>query len=206
MTNQSVNGPPSTAAVASKHRGWFIFLGVALIIIGAVAIAFPFFATIAAKTIIGWLFLIGGVIQVVHAFSTQKWSAFFLELIIGVLYVLAGGWMAFFPFAGIITLTIFLAVFFIIEGVVEIAMGVSRSTGRRLGVAVGLRHHCDSGRLLDSGRAAGAPRLGPSDFSWASILSSPGSATSLSVRRPRHERSGGSGLRVGRPSLDAAWT
>jgi uncharacterized membrane protein HdeD (DUF308 family) len=123
MTSQSVNSPASISAVASEHRGWFVFLGIALIIIGAASIAFPFIATIAAKTVIGWLFLIGGVIQVVHAFSTQKWSAFFLELIVGLLYVVAGGWMAFFPFAGIITLTIFLAVFFIIEGVIEIAMG-----------------------------------------------------------------------------------
>jgi len=120
MANQTI---PTPAAVASEHRGWFIFLGIALIVIGVVAVAFPFVATIAAKTVIGWLFLIGGVIQVVHAFSTQEWSAFFLDLIVGVLYVLAGGWMAFFPFAGIITLTIFLAVFFIIEGVIEIAMG-----------------------------------------------------------------------------------
>jgi uncharacterized membrane protein HdeD (DUF308 family) len=123
MTNQSINSSVSMAGVASEHRGWFVFLGIALIVIGMVAIAFPFVATIAAKTVIGWLFLIGGVIQVVHAFSTQKWSAFLFELIVGVLYVLAGGWMAFFPFAGIITLTIFLAVFFVIEGVIEIAMG-----------------------------------------------------------------------------------
>lgn len=109
--------------MASGHRGWFIFLGIALIVIGAAAVAFPFVATIAAKTVIGWLFLIGGVVQIVHAFSTQKWSAFFLDLVVGVLYFLAGAWMAFFPFAGIITLTIFLAVLFVIEGVIEIAMG-----------------------------------------------------------------------------------
>jgi uncharacterized membrane protein HdeD (DUF308 family) len=123
MADQMHESPSPMAAVASEHRGWFIFLGVVLIIIGFVAVAFPFVATIAAKTVIGWLFIIGGVIQIVHAFSTRKWSEFFFDLIIGVLYVIVGGWLAFFPFAGIFTLTILLAILFIIEGVIEIGMG-----------------------------------------------------------------------------------
>ena len=123
MTNQSSSSPTSMAEVAAEHRGWFMFLGIALIVIGVVAILFPLASTIAAKLVIGWLFLIGGVIQVVHAFSTQRWGAFFLDLIIGILYVIVGGWLAFFPFTGIITLTILLAVLFIVEGVIEIGMG-----------------------------------------------------------------------------------
>jgi uncharacterized membrane protein HdeD (DUF308 family) len=125
MTQQSSPFAPTAAAVeaaVAENRTWFIILGALLIILGVVAIAFPFMTTIAAKVFFGWLFLIGGIIQIVHAFSTQKWSAFFLSLLVGALYVLAGGWLAFLPLTGILTLTIFLAAMFIVQGVLECGM------------------------------------------------------------------------------------
>jgi uncharacterized membrane protein HdeD (DUF308 family) len=106
-------------APISENKGWFYFLGALLIILGIAAVAFPFVTTIAAKIFLGWLFLIAGVLQIVHAFSTRTWSEFFLDLLIGVLYVVAGGWLAFFPLTGIVTLTLLLAIMFIIHGVLE---------------------------------------------------------------------------------------
>ena len=105
MTDSPTNPLQPLPAVIAEHRGWFVFLGIALIVIGAVAITFPLMTTIAAKIFVGWLFLVGGILQVVHAFSTQKWSEFLLSLLIGALYVIAGAWLAFLPFTGIITLT-----------------------------------------------------------------------------------------------------
>ena len=40
----------------------------------------------------------------------------------GILFVIAGAWLAFFPLTGIITLTIFLAAMFAAQGVIEIVM------------------------------------------------------------------------------------
>jgi uncharacterized membrane protein HdeD (DUF308 family) len=120
MTQQTTS--VSTPAVIAEHRTWFTILGILLILLGLVAIAFPFLTTIATKILLGWLFLIGGIVQIVHAFSTQSWSEFFLDLLIGVVYVLAGAWLAFFPLTGILTLTILLAVMFIIQGVLELGM------------------------------------------------------------------------------------
>jgi len=112
----------STHTAITENRTWFIILGILLIALGVLAIAFPFATTIAAKVFLGWLFLIGGIIQVIHAFSTRGWSEFFLDLLMGILYLVAGGWLAFFPLTGIVTLTIFLAAMFVVQGVIEIAM------------------------------------------------------------------------------------
>jgi uncharacterized membrane protein HdeD (DUF308 family) len=106
----------------AEHRNWFILLGAALLVVGALAIAFPFVSTIATKIYLGWLFLIGGVVQIAHCFSTQRWSQFFLNLLIGLLYIIAGGWLAFFPLTGILTLTVLLAVMFLVEGAIETIM------------------------------------------------------------------------------------
>ena len=66
----------NTHAVVSENRTWFVILGILLIVLGTLGIAFPFLTTIAAKIFLGWLLLIGGVVQIVHAFSARGWSEF----------------------------------------------------------------------------------------------------------------------------------
>ena len=122
LRNEQLEVMRMAKAEIAEHRSWFIALGVLLIVLGIAAIAFPLLSTIATKIFLGWLFIIGGVSQLVHSFSTQRWSQFFLNLLVGLLYVIAGAWLAFFPLTGIITLTILLAVMFIVEGVLEAAM------------------------------------------------------------------------------------
>ena len=113
---------PTVRELLAEHRTRFIVLGILLIVLGIVAIGFPLMTTIAAKIFLGWLFLIGGAVQLYHAYSTKNWSAFFLNALLGVLYVLAGAWLAFFPLTGIVTLTVLLALMFILEGVLQASM------------------------------------------------------------------------------------
>lgn len=110
------------ASAVSENKFWFYFNGVVLVVLGIAAIGFPFLTTIAAKIFLGWLILIGGVLHIVHAFSTRAWSEFLLELLIGALFVLVGGWLALFPLTGILTLTVLLALTFIVQGGLEVAM------------------------------------------------------------------------------------
>ena len=109
-------------AQIQKNWGWFLALGIVFVVAGLAAIAFPLLSTIAAKVALGWIFLAGGVLMILHAFSASGWRGFLLGLLIGILYVVAGGWLAFFPFTGIITLTILLAALFLAEGVLEVIM------------------------------------------------------------------------------------
>jgi uncharacterized membrane protein HdeD (DUF308 family) len=110
--------------VIAARWGWFLALGIILLLAGIAAIAFPLLSTIATKIALGWIFMIGGAVLVVHAFSAQQWSGFLWGFLVGVLYLLAGGYLAFFPLTGILTLTILLAVLFLAEGVLEVVMAV----------------------------------------------------------------------------------
>ncbi len=107
----------------ARHWGWFLTLGILLVLIGMAAIAFPFLSTLAAKIAIGWIFLVAGVVEVFHAFYVKRWAGFFWNLLIGLLYIAAGVWLAFFPLTGILTLTIVIAALFIAEGVMKLIMG-----------------------------------------------------------------------------------
>ena len=111
-------------AQIKRNWGWFLALGIVFVLAGLAAIAFPLLSTIATKIALGWIFLAGGVLMVLHAFSASGWRGFLLGLLIGILYVVAGGWLAFFPFTGIITLTILLAALFLAEGVLEVIMAL----------------------------------------------------------------------------------
>jgi uncharacterized membrane protein HdeD (DUF308 family) len=128
MTQQFSQADIDRAVAAAKQTvadnwGWFLTLGIVLVVAGIAAIMFPLVSTIAAKIALGWIFLAAGVVMIIHAFSIQKWGGFLMELLLGVLYLVAGGWLAFFPLTGIVTLTILLAALFLAEGVVEVIMG-----------------------------------------------------------------------------------
>jgi uncharacterized membrane protein HdeD (DUF308 family) len=131
-----------TRRLIAEKWGWFLALGIALIVAGLAAIAFPLLGTIAVKIMLGWLFLIGGVLMIMHAFQAPGWQGFFWESLVGILYAVAGAYLAFFPLTGLLTLAILLAVMFIIEGVFEVMQ------------AFRVRPHEGWGFLLLSGIAA----------------------------------------------------
>lgn len=108
----------------ADHWGWFLGLGILLALAGAAAIAFPFFSTLAAKFALGWVLLFTGVVNVVHAFGTWGWRAFALNLLVGLLFLAAGAYLAFFPLTGIVTITVLLAALFIAEGYLELMMAL----------------------------------------------------------------------------------
>ena len=78
------------AKTIQENRGWFIALGVVLIVVGTAAILFPFLSTLSTEIFVGWLLLIGGIVQMVHAFRAKDWGGFFWEFLIGALEVIAG--------------------------------------------------------------------------------------------------------------------
>jgi uncharacterized membrane protein HdeD (DUF308 family) len=131
----------SRQLIAQKW-GWFLALGIVLIIVGFAAIVFPFVSTVAAKIMLGWLFLIGGVVMIIHAFSAQGWSGVLWSLLVGILYLVAGAYLAFFPLTGLLTLALLLIILFAAEGIFEVIM------------AFRVRPHEGWGFLLLSGIAA----------------------------------------------------
>jgi len=96
--------------------GWFMFLGVSLIILGMVCIIFSATATSAATLVFGWLLLISGVIQLIHSFRTGTWSGFFLYLLSALLRGITGYLLVRYPSIGAEGLTLVLGSFFVVGG------------------------------------------------------------------------------------------
>lgn len=125
--------PPAGAPVEvldaiRERRGWFIGLGVALLIAGFAALLFPLIASIAAKVMIGWLMLIAGAVTLWHAFQTRDWSSTLWNAAIGVLSLAVGVYLAFFPLAGLVGLTLILGATFVAQGIFEGMMAMQNRT------------------------------------------------------------------------------
>jgi uncharacterized membrane protein HdeD (DUF308 family) len=109
-----------------QNRGWFLLLGIVLILIGSTAIGEAFILTAFSMTFLGWLMVFAGVAGAVHAFSFGRgWGGFFLDLITGVLYTVAGFMVLANPAASAVALTLLIALVLIFEGLFRAIAAVS---------------------------------------------------------------------------------
>lgn len=107
-----------------KKWGWFVALGILLVILGTLGIGSAFVTTLATVVFIGSLMLIAGVAQIISAFSVKGWGGFFVDLLSGVLYAVTGFLVIQHPLAAITTLTLLIAMMLIFGGIFRIALAV----------------------------------------------------------------------------------
>lgn len=105
-----------------RKSGWFLALGIAMIVLGVIAIGSPFVVTLAVNLLLGWVLIFGGLVQIVHAFSVRAWGGFLWMMLIGIVHGAVGGLLLRNPIAGVLTLTLLLAAFLLIEGICQLIM------------------------------------------------------------------------------------
>ncbi len=106
-----------------RHPGWFIAVGTLMIVLGLAAIAFPFTASLAVALTVGMVLVIAGVAQLVHAVSMPRWRGFFIILLGALLALAVGILVLFYPVSGMLSLTLLVATFLLVGGVLKIALG-----------------------------------------------------------------------------------
>ncbi|HEY3640459.1 MAG TPA: HdeD family acid-resistance protein [Xanthobacteraceae bacterium] len=110
------------AVAASLHEHWVLFLveGIVLVVLGLIAIVVPPIATLAVEILVGWLFLISGILGLITTFWMRGAPGFWWSLLSAVLGIGAGIVLLAWPLSGVLSLTLILIVFFTIEGVASI--------------------------------------------------------------------------------------
>jgi uncharacterized membrane protein HdeD (DUF308 family) len=113
-----------------KKWGWFLTLGILLMILGIISITFSVFATEFSIIIFGCLLIGAGVAQIVQSFWARKWSGLFLSILLGILYLVVGFLCVAKPIASALSLTLLIAAFCFIAGLSRmIASAISRFEG-----------------------------------------------------------------------------
>jgi uncharacterized membrane protein HdeD (DUF308 family) len=110
------------------HRHWKALLieGILLIVLGVAAMVVPSLASLAVAIFIGWLFLIGGVVELALLIWARRTPAFWWSLFSALLLAGAGIVLLGRPVQGTLTLTIILGAYFAVEGVVTIMYALER--------------------------------------------------------------------------------
>jgi len=100
--------------------GWFVALGVVMLILGFLAFGHIFVATIASVIFIGALMALAGVGQLVHAWRVKQTPGFIFWSISGLFYLIAGLFALFSPVQGASLITLLFGAMLIAVGALRI--------------------------------------------------------------------------------------
>jgi len=115
----------SLGTIAKESVGWSIGLSVLMLLAGVLAIVIPPVAGIAVLVVIAWLLLFSGATHLVFAWHTRTAGGMIWELLLGILYTFVGVYALLHPLAGLASLTLVLAAYLFVEGVLELILSFS---------------------------------------------------------------------------------
>jgi uncharacterized membrane protein HdeD (DUF308 family) len=134
--------PPSTEEIANAElrsaTGWIIALSVGVMILGLLAILLPTLAAAFFTSVIGWIAVIGGLLQGLQALRAQSFKGVAWGLGVGILYAIAGLYILFNLAGATAVLTLAFGWLFIAEGIFTIIMAFGYRVGRSMSWLVAL--------------------------------------------------------------------
>ncbi|HVO52490.1 MAG TPA: DUF308 domain-containing protein [Thermoanaerobaculia bacterium] len=113
----------------SRRAGWSIFMGILTAAVGAAMILYPVATATASTVFLGAALIVAAAAQLVFAFSSDTAGQFFLKLLLGILYGIAGLSLIALPGLGVVTLTAMVGAMLIAQAVVETVLGFSAPAG-----------------------------------------------------------------------------
>ena len=111
--------PVETIRQASRLS---ILWGVLLIVFGMFAVGSPFIAAVAVSVAVAWLIILAGVVHLMLAFHAHRAGRLVWKLLVGLAYVFFGVYLILHPVPGVASLTLVLAVLFLIEGILDVIL------------------------------------------------------------------------------------
>jgi len=119
-----------------RHLGdhWraYAIQGGLMALAGFLALLAPLVATLASAVLFGWILLVFGVVGLVSSFRMRGAVGFWSGLLVSALALVLGVLIVLDPFAGAVTLTTLLAIYFLLSGMamLSLAFAFRPSTGR----------------------------------------------------------------------------
>lgn len=116
--------------------GWYLALGIALVVLGTLALTFAYTSTLFSVLYLGATLIIVGILESVQALKMQRFGRFILHAGLGVVYVCAGGYIFYNPAINAISLTLLIAWFFIFSGIFKMIFAFWRSVPHHVTLAI----------------------------------------------------------------------
>ena len=103
-----------------QYWGWFLAFGIALPLLGVVAVVRSVTATIVSILFFGWLLVFASGVEIAQAVMVGHWVGFFHHLLAAILFGVTGLIFVTRPVLGAEVVTIFMAMFFLISGLFQL--------------------------------------------------------------------------------------
>jgi uncharacterized membrane protein HdeD (DUF308 family) len=116
MSATTVSTP---AVIVKKATGWSIVLSVLMIVAGILATIVPLVSGIAATLLVGWMMALCGGAHLVYAWQGRGGGGLWWGILLGILYIVAGGYLLLHPVAGLASLTLVLGAYLLMEAILE---------------------------------------------------------------------------------------
>jgi uncharacterized membrane protein HdeD (DUF308 family) len=105
-----------------KASGASIALGVLMIVAGLIAMVEPGVSGLFIALIVGWSAIFNGFAQILYAFRTHGGMHVALEIILGIIYIIAGVYLIMHPVGSLLALTLLLACFLLVYGIFALVL------------------------------------------------------------------------------------
>jgi uncharacterized membrane protein HdeD (DUF308 family) len=120
MTNAIDQADQEMLSTIKRHAGLGMALGIGIAIAGVLAVISPFIAGLSVTIAVGVLLVASGISRLFLAFKMGSFGRGLLMFVLGVLTLVAGGYLMARPGMGLATLTLVLTAYLFVEGVFEI--------------------------------------------------------------------------------------
>ncbi|WP_224335494.1 HdeD family acid-resistance protein [Haloprofundus halobius] len=126
MSSEETSTIQMNRPVADVSATWrtLMIVGGILAVMGVIAILAPFVTGVALSMLLGALLIVGAALRGIHAFGAKSWTGALVQGGIAILYTVAGVALIANPVYGLVSLTILLIAYFLVDGLLEIAMGL----------------------------------------------------------------------------------
>jgi len=121
------------AGLTSLGSGKSIVWAILLIVFGFLAIALPLATSLGVVLVVAWLIIFSSGFQFIHAFQSKGAGSILWKLLVAILYLIVGIYFLQNPLIGVAGFTLALAIFFVAEGVVDLAAYFQNRQGRGSG-------------------------------------------------------------------------
>jgi len=111
----------SIREVVRTYSGAFLVQGILMTLLGVAAVVWPQVSSLAVDVYVGWILLLSGVVGLAMMFFAPNAAGFLWSLLTGALALFAGVLLLWHPVQGVVSLTLVLIAFFLVEGLFQIA-------------------------------------------------------------------------------------
>lgn len=98
--------------------------GVIIAVLGVLAMIFPLVTSLSLSILLGGLLIVGALVHVAHAFSPSSFWGAVWQVLLGIVYGVAGFWLVSNPVFGVTTLTLLVIAYFVVDGVVKVGWAI----------------------------------------------------------------------------------